>query len=276
MKFALGQGSGAFLVQLRKTQYQNRFIPRREKSPHSWRILLRVSSGNLKLANTVVAPGSWACVSDDVFVPSAEGPSVLATVDADVELLAIRVNADRVPAHWSTVERLDASAEIDETAARFASKLDEVETVEHDFIAGFSSLMAMFQRQRWLSASDEKVEDSLHDPTRLRVQRALTSALGQLALQPMMLDLIEESGVTERQMLRDLTSVQQRFAMFEGGWRETLRWWRLTAAVFLLGNHDRSIAEVARATGYADSSALGRAFRDVGLIAPTQIKNALG
>jgi len=33
---------------------------------------------------------------------------------------------------------------------------------------------------------------------------------------------------------------------------------------------------VARATGYADSSALGRAFRDVGLIAPTQIKNALG
>lgn len=273
MKLALGGSIGAFRVALRGTQYENRFLPRRAPAPRSWRVVLRIESGALQLAGRTLHRGDWAIARDTVFVPETDGPPIAAAVRGDVELFAVRLGVDCFSS-LAPLEIVHASSAVERAYCGVAAELDTASAPTAALVDGLRALLGAIHEGGW-AVRVPSLPDGAPDPMVLRVQQALTTGFARLREHPMMLDLIERAGITERQMLRDLIAVQERLGMFRGGWRDTLRWWRVTAAMFLLGHPARSVDSVARATGYADASALGRAFRDSGLPSPARVRDEL-
>jgi AraC-like DNA-binding protein len=84
--------------------------------------------------------------------------------------------------------------------------------------------------------------------------------------------IADASGLSLRQLGRDLTELTRTFGLFGGGFREAARVLRLRAAVLLLSAPEAAASEVARAVGYGSLDAMGRAFRDASLPAPSAIQ----
>lgn len=78
-----------------------------------------------------------------------------------------------------------------------------------------------------------------------------------------------------RQLGRDLGDLTRDFGMFGGGFRDTMRVLRLRAAVLLLSAPEASPGDVARSVGYGSLDAMGRAFRDAELPAPSTVQAAV-
>ncbi|MBA3539195.1 MAG: hypothetical protein H0T79_06175 [Deltaproteobacteria bacterium] len=78
-----------------------------------------------------------------------------------------------------------------------------------------------------------------------------------------------------RQLGRDLGDLTRDFGLFGGGFRDTMRVLRLRAAVLLLSAPESTPGEVARVVGYGSLDAMGRAFRDAGLPAPSSVQDAV-
>lgn len=78
-----------------------------------------------------------------------------------------------------------------------------------------------------------------------------------------------------RQLGRDLADITRTFGLFGGGFRDATRVLRLRAAVLLLSAPGSTPSEVARAVGYGSLDAMGRAFRDAKLAAPSVVQSAV-
>ena len=78
-----------------------------------------------------------------------------------------------------------------------------------------------------------------------------------------------------RQLGRDLGDLSRTFQMFGAGFRDAMRVLRLRAAVLLLSAPAATPAEVAHAVGYGSLDAMGRAFRDASLPAPSIVLDAV-
>ncbi len=78
-----------------------------------------------------------------------------------------------------------------------------------------------------------------------------------------------------RQLGRDLGEVTRTFGLYGGGFRDAMRVLRLRAAVLLLSAPDGTPSDVARAVGYGSLDAMGRAFRDASLPAPSTVQDAV-
>jgi AraC-like DNA-binding protein len=83
------------------------------------------------------------------------------------------------------------------------------------------------------------------------------------------------AGLSLRQLGRDLGDLTRTFGMFGGGFREAMRILRLRAAALLLSAPEGTPSEVARLVGYGSVDAMGRAFRDAGLPAPSIVAEAV-
>jgi AraC-like DNA-binding protein len=78
-----------------------------------------------------------------------------------------------------------------------------------------------------------------------------------------------------RQLGRDLGDLTRTFGLFGAGFRDAMRVLRLRAAVLMLSSPDGTPSEVARAVGYGSLDAMGRAFRDASLPAPSVVQGAV-
>ncbi len=78
-----------------------------------------------------------------------------------------------------------------------------------------------------------------------------------------------------RQLGRDLADLTRTFGLFGGGFRDAMRVLRLRAAVLLLSAPAATPSEVAKSVGYGSLDAMGRAFRDAGLAAPSVVQTAV-
>lgn len=78
-----------------------------------------------------------------------------------------------------------------------------------------------------------------------------------------------------RQLGRDLADLTRDFGMFGGGFRDTMRILRLRAAVLALSAPTATPSEVASFVGYGSLDAMGRAFRDAHLPAPSVVQAAV-
>lgn len=88
------------------------------------------------------------------------------------------------------------------------------------------------------------------------------------------LDLIASlAQISPRQVRREIREISSRMGM--NGFRDTVRNARLRRAVLLLSARTISIGEIARIVGYGSIDAMGRAFRDVGLPAPSEVREAV-
>lgn len=75
-----------------------------------------------------------------------------------------------------------------------------------------------------------------------------------------------------RQLGRDLGDLTRTFGLFGAGFRDAMRVLRLRAAVLLLSAPGASPSDVAKAVGYGSLDAMGRAFRDAALPAPSVVQ----
>jgi len=83
------------------------------------------------------------------------------------------------------------------------------------------------------------------------------------------------AGLSLRQLGRDLGDLTRTFGLFGAGFRDAMRVVRLRAAVLLLSAPDGTPSEVARTVGYGSLDAMGRAFRDAHLPAPSVVQEAV-
>lgn len=80
------------------------------------------------------------------------------------------------------------------------------------------------------------------------------------------------AGLSLRQLGRDLRDFTRTFGLYGGGFRDAMRVLRLRAAVVLLSAPGGTPSDVARAVGYGSLDAMGRAFRDAHLPAPSIVQ----
>lgn len=83
------------------------------------------------------------------------------------------------------------------------------------------------------------------------------------------------AGLSLRQLGRDLADLTRTFGLFGSGFRDAMRVLRLRAAVLLLSSPGATPSDVARTVGYGSLDAMGRAFRDAHLPAPSIVQEAV-
>jgi AraC-like DNA-binding protein len=83
------------------------------------------------------------------------------------------------------------------------------------------------------------------------------------------------AGLSLRQLGRDLRDLTRTFGLFGVGFRDAMRVLRLRAAVLLLSAPDGTPSDVSRTVGYGSLDAMGRAFRDANLSAPSIVQEAV-
>ncbi len=109
----------------------------------------------------------------------------------------------------------------------------------------------------------------------VRVWSVLRPLYGELATSTSLKQVAQIARLSLRQLGRDLRDFTSTFNLYGGGFREAMRVLRLRAAVTLLSAPDATPGEVARTVGYGSLDAMGRAFRDAHLPAPSIVAEAV-
>ena len=109
----------------------------------------------------------------------------------------------------------------------------------------------------------------------VRVWSAMQPLYGDLATSTSLKQLAALARLSLRQLGRDLRDFTATFNLYGGGFREAMRVLRLRAAVTLLSAPGGTPSDVARAVGYGSLDAMGRAFRDAHLPAPSIVQEAV-
>lgn len=115
-----------------------------------------------------------------------------------------------------------------------------------------------------------------HEPERfLRVWAVMRPLYQDLATSASLKQIAALAGLSLRQLGRDLRDLTRTFTLFGAGFRDAMRVLRLRAAVLLLSAPEGTPSDVARTVGYGSLDAMGRAFRDASLPAPSIIQEAV-
>ena len=108
-----------------------------------------------------------------------------------------------------------------------------------------------------------------------RIWKALKPFYSDLAMSTSLKQLAVIAGLSLRQLGRDFGDFTRDFGLFGGGFRDATRVLRLRAAVVFLSSPGATPSDVARAVGYGSLDAMGRAFRDAKLPAPSVVQEAV-
>ncbi|HLL23299.1 MAG TPA: helix-turn-helix domain-containing protein [Kofleriaceae bacterium] len=115
-----------------------------------------------------------------------------------------------------------------------------------------------------------------HEPERYtRIWTTLKPFYHDLAMSTSLKQIAVIAGLSLRQLGRDLGDFTRDFGLFGGGFRDASRVLRLRAAVLFLSAPGATPSEVAKAVGYGSLDAMGRAFRDAKLPAPSVVQDAV-
>lgn len=113
------------------------------------------------------------------------------------------------------------------------------------------------------------------DPRFARVWAGVRPLAERFSLLPSLDELAGVSGLSLRQLARDIEGFVRTFRLPDRSWRETTRRLRLKTALLGLSASGLSISEVARAAGFGSVEAMARAFRDNGLPPPSAVRESL-
>jgi AraC-like DNA-binding protein len=108
-----------------------------------------------------------------------------------------------------------------------------------------------------------------------RLWAVMRPLYGNLATSASLKQIGELAGLSLRQLGRDFADLTRTFGLFGTGFRNAMRVLRLRAAVLLLSAPDGTPSDVARIVGYGSLDAMGRAFRDAQLPAPSVVHGAV-
>jgi AraC-like DNA-binding protein len=125
---------------------------------------------------------------------------------------------------------------------------------------------------------EDVVARALRPPPRViaRLWSAVKPLVESYAVSATLDDLRRLSGLSASQVERDMQRLLSTFGGLVGpGIRSLTRHVRLKSAVIFLTVEGVSISEVAELVGYGSADAMGRAFRDAGLAAPSVVQKEL-
>jgi AraC-like DNA-binding protein len=108
-----------------------------------------------------------------------------------------------------------------------------------------------------------------------RLWSVMRPLYGMHATSASLKQIAQLTNLSLRQLGRDFTDLTRTFGLFGAGFRDAMRILRLRAAVLLLSSPDGTPSEVARTLGYGSLDAMGRAFRDAHLPAPSVVQTAV-
>lgn len=109
----------------------------------------------------------------------------------------------------------------------------------------------------------------------VRVWNVLKPLYEDLATSASLKQIATIARLSLRQLGRDLGDLTREFGLFGAGFRDVMRILRLRAAVLFLSAPGGSPSDVARVVGYGSLDAMGRAFRDAELPAPSIVQEAV-
>lgn len=108
-----------------------------------------------------------------------------------------------------------------------------------------------------------------------RLWSVMRPLYGMHATSASLKQIAQLTNLSLRQLGRDFTDLTRTFGLFGAGFRDAMRILRLRAAVLLLSSPEGTPSEVARTLGYGSLDAMGRAFRDAHLPAPSVVQTAV-
>lgn len=115
-----------------------------------------------------------------------------------------------------------------------------------------------------------------HEPERFeRLWAVMRPLYEDLATSASLKQIAAIARLSLRQLGRDLGELTRTFGLFGAGFRDAMRVLRLRTAVLLLSSPGCTPSDVARAVGYGSLDAMGRAFRDAQLPAPSIVQDAV-
>lgn len=107
------------------------------------------------------------------------------------------------------------------------------------------------------------------------IARAIAAQVADLRSAASALSFGEHAGMSPRQLQRVLASHFERYRMNAVNWRDMRNRYRIHIAITLLSVPELPIATIAREVGYASPAALARAFADLGLPTPGEMRDEL-
>ncbi|TMQ12791.1 MAG: hypothetical protein E6J91_20320 [Deltaproteobacteria bacterium] len=108
-----------------------------------------------------------------------------------------------------------------------------------------------------------------------RLWAVMRPLYGNLATSASLKQIGDLAGLSLRQLGRDIADLTRTYGLFGTGFRSAMRVLRLRAAVLLLSAPDGTPGDVARVVSYGSLDAMGRAFRDAQLPAPSVVHSAV-
>ncbi|MBL9020963.1 MAG: helix-turn-helix transcriptional regulator [Myxococcales bacterium] len=108
-----------------------------------------------------------------------------------------------------------------------------------------------------------------------RVWRAVRPMASAFDLLGSLESLALGAGLSLRQVAREIEGFSSSMRAPFFGWRESLRRYRIKAAILGLSAESLPIAEVARIAGYGSAEAMARAFRDASLPSPSRVREEI-
>ena len=109
----------------------------------------------------------------------------------------------------------------------------------------------------------------------LRVARALSAQLQDLAGAATTKSLSELTDLSPRQLQRVLTDFSARYWLNATNWRDTRNRYRVQIAIALLGCPELTVATIAKEVGYRAPAALARALGNAGFPPPVELRAEL-
>ena len=176
--------------------------------------------------------------------------------------LPIGLRHGPVPLATPVVELIaEATAEFCRAPSRIAPSID------------FPRLLSQLTDAGWLRGSWHGAIAAVEPESFHRLWNGLRPLLENSAVMSSMSDIQAATGLSLRQLSRDVKEFTQTFGLPGEGLRDVARVLRLRAAVVFLSTPGATASEVARQVGYASLDAMGRAFRDAKLPAPSVIQD---
>lgn len=108
-----------------------------------------------------------------------------------------------------------------------------------------------------------------------RLARALEAQLRHLGTQATRTHLEEATGLSSRQLQREVGAFNARHGLNAGNWQDTRTRWRVQIAAVLLSIREKSVSSIAEEVGYRSSTELARAFARAGFRPPTEVRELL-
>jgi AraC-like DNA-binding protein len=265
----------AAIIERRGLVFDTRFIPPSSAPPSDKPALYVLLDGELFEGDRRTATGPTALLVSDAQLDGANGvrswsyrgigePCLVLQLHLDPDETSLRPGASPEPilldeATWCPARRL-SGAIADDEAHLTRAFIDFVRALERQSIV-----------------TPAFVGSALR-PTPAAFQllwKGIGPMIERLQLRPTVKEVSAVTGATSREVDRFARAFVSSFGFVGGSWREASRFWRLKLAVLFLSAEGASVAEIARAVGYGSTDAMGRAFRDAGLPAPSAIQGEM-